>query len=213
MYLKAILLVYLSICMLSCSNRKAEKKLIAQTWNNYTAAVTNSNGSEAVKYVDSNTIAYYSYILEISKTADSNTVALLRPDQKIFVLMNRQVFTKEVINTFDGKKLFAYSVMTGIVGVVSGKGYALRNILVDHSKATAELINTELEEVIMSVPFNKEHNDWKINFSSIYSEFSHKIWKHMVEKNGGSEQDLLYQRLKDISDKPIDTYRIWHPMV
>lgn len=62
-----------------------EEKLVQKSFDNYKTAILNDKGNEAVKYVDSRTIAYYEQMLELVKTADSSKIETLSILDKLIV--------------------------------------------------------------------------------------------------------------------------------
>ena len=113
---------------------------IVNSFNSYKEAILNNNGEEAIKYIDSRTIKYYSDILETTKKADSAAVVGLGVLDKLMVLSIRHRTSKADILSFDGKALLLYAIKEGMVGKNSVASNTIGETTVNEEFAKAEFI-------------------------------------------------------------------------
>ena len=99
-----ILLLSLSFTWTASAQKKEQQKVRA-AFESYQKAILNGRGEEAIKFVDSRTLSYYSDILISIKGDDSTAIEALGILDKLMVLTIRHRATKEDILSFDGKGL------------------------------------------------------------------------------------------------------------
>ena len=93
----------------------SEENLVKNSFDKYKTAILKDKGEEAVQFVDSRTIKYYSDILELVKSADSSKVETLTILDKLMVFSIRHRTSKQNILSFNGKSLLVYAIKSGMV--------------------------------------------------------------------------------------------------
>lgn len=189
--------------------QKKEEKLVRQSFDNYKSAILNDKGEEAVKYVDSRTIKYYSDILDLVKTADSTKVETLSILDKLMVFSIRHRTSKEEILSFDGKSLLVYAIKNGMVGKNSVANNSIGDVTIDNSFAKGQFIANG-QKIPFDFHFYKEENQWKIDITSLFT-ISTAVFKKMADDSGQNENEYLFSLLEMITrNKP--NSEIWKPI-
>lgn len=202
------LLFVLIVCNSVAQTQPIE--LIKKTFDNYKSAILNDKGEQAINYVDSRTLKYYSDILETAKTADSLAVNQLGLMDKIMVLTLRHRTPKKELLAFDGKKLFTYAIKEGMVGKNSVMNVSIGNVEVDTNFAKGQLV-TNGQQAPFYFHFNKEDGGWKIDLTSILPA-SETAFKSVIKQSGQSENDFLLNLLTMLTgNKPNNS--IWKPVI
>lgn len=191
---KISLLSLALIVFISCSAQKKEEKAVRKSFDDYKSAILNDKGEEAVNYVDSRTISYYSEILNTTINADSLTVNSLVLMDKLMVLIIRHKTTKEDILSFDGRGLLIYAIDEGMVGKNSVANSIIGEVKIDGDFAKGQLIANEQKTPIY-YHFYKEKGEWKIDLTSIFS-IGTMAFKKMVDESGQEENEYLYMLLE-----------------
>ena len=193
------ILVLLLVLTTSCNGQKNEEKLVREAFDNYKSAILNDKGNEAVEYVDSRTIRYYSDILELVKNADSTQVSSLSLLDKLMVFSIRHSTSKEEILSFDGKKLLVYAINSGMVGKNSVSNNLVGDVTIDNKFAKGQLIANG-QKAPFYFHFYKEDGQWKIDLTSIFS-VSTMAFKKMVDDSGQNENEYLFSLLEMLTGK------------
>jgi hypothetical protein len=193
------ILVLLLFLTTSCNGRKKEEKLVREAFDNYKSAILNDKGEEAVKFVDSRTIKYYSDILELVKNADSTQVTSLSLLDKLTVFSIRHRTPKEDILSFDGKGLLVYAIKSGMVGKNSVANNSIGEITIDNNFAKGQFIANG-QKAPFYFHFYKEEGQWKIDLTSIFS-VSTMAFKKMVDDSGQNENEYLFSLLEMLTGK------------
>jgi hypothetical protein len=179
--------------------QKSEEKLVKKSFDNYKTAILNDKGDEAVKYVDSRTIKYYSDILQLVKTADSTKIETLSILDKLMVFSIRDRTSKEDILSFDGKSLFVYAIKSGMVGKNSVANNSIGDVMIDNDFAKGQLIANG-QKAPFDFHFYKEDGQWKIDLTSLFP-VSTMAFKKMAEESGQNENVYLFSLLEMITGK------------
>ena len=190
--------------------QKKDAKLIVTAFENYKNAILNDNAEDAIKYVDSRTIAYYGKALELVKTADSAKVNSLNILDKFIVLAIRHRTEKEKILSFDARGLFMYAVKSGMVGKNTVTDQSLGEIEVDGNFAKAKLVMNG-EAAPFYFHFYKEEGQWKMDLTSLFP-VSIEAFDHLVKGSGKSENQFIFSLLEMLTgEKPGPD--IWQPLI
>jgi len=189
--------------------QKNEEKPVKMSFNCYKIAILNDKGEEAVKYVDSRTIKYYSDILELVKTADSTKIEILSILDKLMVFSIRHRTSKNDILSFDGKSLLVYAIKSGMVGKNSVANNSIGNIIMEKDFAKGQFI-TNRQKSPFYFHFYKEEGQWKIDLTSLFS-VSTIAFKKMADESKKNQNDYLFSLLEMITGKKPGA-EIWQPI-
>jgi len=189
--------------------QSSEEELVRKSFENYKKAILNDNGDEAVKYVDSRTIKYYSEILELVKTADSTKVETLSILDKVMVFSVRHRTSREDILSFDGKSLLVYAIKSGMVGKNSVSNNSIGDVTINNDFSKGQFIANG-QKAPFYLHFYKEDEQWKIDLTSLFT-VSEMALKKMIEETGQNENEFIFSLLKMITGKKTD-HEIWKPM-
>lgn len=204
-----IALTLLLTWSVSTFGQKSEEKLVRKSFDNYKSSILNDKGEEAVKYVDSRTIKYYSDILELVKTSDSSKVVTLSIHDKLMVFSIRHRISKEDVLSFDGKTLLVFAIKSGMVGKNSVANNAIGDITIDSSFAKGQFIANG-NKAPFYFHFYKEEQLWKIDLTSLFP-ISTIAFKKMADDSGQNENEFLFSLLEMITgNKP--NSQIWQPI-
>jgi len=204
-----IALTLLLTWTVSTYGQKSEEKLVRKSFDNYKSSILNDKGEEAVKYVDSRTIKYYSDILELVKTADSSKVGKLSILDKLMVFSIRHRTSKEDVLSFDGKTLFVFAIKSGMVGKNSVANSSIGDVTIDSLFAKGQFIANG-NKAPLYFHFYKEEQLWKIDLTSLFP-ISTTAFKKMADDSGQNENEYLFSLLEMITgNKP--NSQIWQPI-
>ena len=183
--------------------------LVKGAFNNYKQSILDDKGEEAIKFVDSRTIKYYSEIIETIKTADSAKVAGLSMIDKITVFSIRHRATKEEIKAMDGPGLFKYAIKNGMVGKNSVSTNTIGDVVVEGNFAKGELIANG-NPTSLFFHFYNESGEWKLDLTSLFP-ISNTALTQMVKESGENENDFVFMILESLTGtKP--GAEIWKPV-
>ena len=193
----------------SLYGQKSEEKLVRKTFENYRENILNDKGEEAVNYVDSRTIKYYGYILELVKEADSAKVATLSILDRLMVFSIRHRASREDILSFDGKSLLIYAITSGMVGKNSVANNSIGEVNLEGNFAKGQFL-TSGQKTPLFFHFYKEDNQWKIDLTSIFP-ITNVSFQKIANDSGLGENDYLFYLLEIISGKKPGR-EIWQPV-
>lgn len=188
--------------------QKSEERLVKKSFDSYKTAILNDKGDEAVMYVDSRTIKYYSEILELVKTADSSKMETLSILDKLMVFSIRHRTSNEDIQSFDGKSLLVYAIKSGMVGKNSVANNSIGDVTIDSDFAKGQFIANG-QKAPFYFHFYKEEGLWKIDLTSLFP-VSTMAFKKMADDSGQSQNDYLFSLLEMITGKKPGA-EIWKP--
>ncbi|MEO1054966.1 MAG: hypothetical protein AAFX87_30310 [Bacteroidota bacterium] len=173
--------------------QKKEEQLVRKSFENYKSAILNDKGEEAVKYVDSRTLRYYSDILIKTKGADSIALNNLGLMDKLMVFSIRHRATKSEILSFDGEGLLIYAIQKGMVGKNSVANNAVGDVEIDGTFAKGQLIANG-QKAPFYFHFYKEDEVWKIDLTSIFP-IGTAAFRRVQEESGLNENEYLFSLL------------------
>lgn len=209
---KASLLLSASLVVmtnLSLSAQKKEKELIYQTFANYKTALHRHQGEEAVKYVDSRTIAYHDSIIHLAKTADSLRVDSLKVIDKLLVLSIRHRIPREEILAMDGTTFFIYGVQHNMISNYNIVNNSLGKIKIDDHFATADLLLDE-NKTPKDFHFHKEDDHWKIDLTSLHAS-TNSEFEVLIAERKQTENDYLFNLIEIVTRKRPGK-EVWKPI-
>jgi len=186
----------------------AEKK-VRDCFAGYKSAILNDKGEEAVEFVDSRTIKYYSNILEKTKNADSTEIEDLNVMNKLMVFTVRHRTSKEDVLSFDGKRLLVYAIKEGMVGKSSVANIEIGELSIDEQFAKGQLIANGTPAPAY-FHFYEEDGAWKIDLTSIFPTAT-QAFQQMLDESGEDENEYLFMLLEMVTgEKPNEN--IWKPI-
>lgn len=206
-HLLCFLSFILSLNMVGQKSKDEAK--IRECFAQYTKYVYERNGTEAIKYVDKQTIAYYDKMIEYVVSADSVTVQNLNLIDKLTLLTFRLSIPPQLLLKMNGRRLFIYAIDNALN---NGQGYMVKTLDIVDIKRKSAIGNGEYVYGSLSLefPFYKKRSKWKINPIS-YLEAGIKSAKKLLEDEGSSETDTFLFLFKEVSGKePINS--MWHPI-
>lgn len=189
--------------------QKSEEKLVKKSFDKYKSAILNDKGEEAVKFVDSRTIKYYSDILELVKNADSAKVETISILDKLIVFSIRHRTAKEDVLNFDGESLLVYAINSGMVGKNSVANNSIGEVKIEGNYAKGQFISNG-QKAPFYFDFYKEDKQWKIDLTSLFP-ISTKAFKKMADDSGQNQNDYLFSLLEMITGNKPDI-EIWKPI-
>ncbi len=193
----------------ACSSEPSEAPLVLDSFNNYKASILTDKGEEAIKFVDSRTLKYYTNILDKVKTADSTAVAGLPILDKLMVLTIRHKTPKEEILAFDGKGLLLYAIEKGMISKNSVSETTIENITVDGNFAKGQFVSKGKKAPIF-FHFYKEDGNWKVDLTSILNSSAAAFTKMM--KDSGQEENAFFMSLMEMMSGQKPRSDIWQPV-
>lgn len=189
-HMKYGLFLFFSFAIISISiAQEAEQAKVREAFENYKNSILTDKGNEAVNWVDSNTLNYYSEMLEVTKHADSLEVNNLGILDKMMVFTIRARTSRQDILSFDAKKLLEYSINEGMVGKSSVQNLDIDTPKISENKASAQVI-TNGQTIPISFGFQKENGTWKIDLTSIFPT-SEEALKNVQESSGKGENEFI----------------------
>jgi predicted unusual protein kinase regulating ubiquinone biosynthesis (AarF/ABC1/UbiB family) len=204
-------LLLLLATITACHEGKPEKELIRDACNKYINAVSGNLGTESVKYIDSNTVNYYAQMIPLILKADSSTVARLRMDQRMLVLVIRQTMPVEKIKKLNGASLFEYLVQIGMCESGKGLDKYYFDIHVDKKNhGYIQLVDSNNVRGVV-LQFNKEYDQWKIDIPAITALITNSMWRNLVEESGKTEKEFVEQVVELSTNMPLAD-STWHAL-
>lgn len=210
---KTIKVIGVFILLLSghwANGQKNEEDLVKKSFQSYKQAILNDKGEEAVKYVDSRTIKYYSEILDLVKTADSTKVETLSILDRLMIFVIRFRTSKEDILSFDGNSLLIYAIKSGMVGKNSVAANSIGEVSIEKDFAKGQLL-VNGQKAPFFFHFYKENEQWKVDLTSIFP-ISTKALKKMAEDSEQDENEYLFSLLEMITGNQPGK-EVWEPII
>ena len=203
-----IIIIFLMAGFFGTSAQSTEQNSVKQTFTSYKKAILDGHGSEAVKWVDKNTLSYYEKMLAVTLNGDSAEVTALPLMDKLTVLSLRHRIPKNDIKNFDGKQLFVYSIDKGMVGKNSVMNVDIGEVKVEGNSADGQLVSNGQGSPLY-FGFSKEEGQWKLDLTSLFGPTTEGL-KKMLSDQGMTENQFIFQALEMMSGKPV-TNEIWSP--
>jgi len=207
--MRIAIIIFLSLASVSCENI-SEEEIIKESFNNYKNAIINDNGKEAVKYVDSRTIKYYSRLLELTKTADSIQLEKSTIIEKFFVLGVRHTTPKDSIYKFTGETLFSYAIEKGFTGKDGAIQLYINQIDLDNNFAIVELKSKNAtSDPGINIHYYKENGVWKADWTSFFIMVN-VAFKKLIKSSGQEENVFIMNVLNEVYGK--QNIDLWKPV-
>jgi hypothetical protein len=184
-------------------------QMIKNTFSNYKKSILASDGSEAVKWVDTKTVVYYGKMLQASLHADSAQVQNLGLMDKLIVLIVRHKVPKNEIEKMNGNEFFVYAINQGMVGKNSVMNIEIGEVKVNNNFANGQIMSGGQKSPLF-FQFNKEEGQWKIDITSLFPASTAGL-KKVISDNGMTENDFIFKTLEMLTGSAVGN-EIWQPM-
>jgi hypothetical protein len=188
---------------------QTDHKEIESAFMNYRNAILNNSGHEAVKYIDTRTVTYYSQLLGKIRTADSLELEAGSILEKYMVLMLRHRTGKSQLLAFDGKKLLEFTIDEGMVGKTSIQNATPGKVQVEGNEGmlfSANSVNNR--QPLMGA--RKEDGQWKLDLTSLF-RITTQAFEQMARQSGKSENDFVLGLIQQISGRA-PSADVWRPL-
>ncbi|RYD54923.1 MAG: hypothetical protein EOP56_17695 [Sphingobacteriales bacterium] len=207
---RLVILLTLQLLLVYSAIAKQDKKQITACFEQYKTAILSEDAELALKCLDSNTIAYYSNIASLSRTATRDGIDTLPIMSKLLVIVVRHRIPKPELLKMNGKELILYAVKNGMLGdKTSIDQTTITKISIDDNKATA-LFKDGKQVSDNYFRFNKETEGWKLDMTSISGVVS-KSFNRVISQSGLTENDFIFRLAEASSGRRIDD-TIWEPI-
>lgn len=206
-----VFLLVVSVCLLPNLKSYGFQKDVDEVklcYNRYISSVTARNGTEAIKYVSKNIIAYYHHILEQSLHADSITISTLRLVDKICILLIRAEIDRAELKKMNAESLFIHSVNSGLVGD-DIRSLALGTIEVQGTAATAYVIYNGMKTPY-KFQFYMEENRWVFDIGSTL-KIAQNAFNELIRESEMTEDQYIMFLIGELKGE-IPNNSIWHPL-
>lgn len=184
-------------------------KEVKECYSSYKAAIIESNGEEALKCIDKNTLGYYGKMLDISIHGDSATIQNLELMDKMMVLTIRHRIPHEEIFSQDANSLFVYAVNSGMVGKNSVAPLEIGLVEIDEDFAKGQIVSNG-QPTPLNYEFNKEEGQWKLDLTAIFAPSAAAL-KQVIDENDQTENEFIFEILGMVTGKAVEN-NIWHPL-
>lgn len=179
-------------------------------FDKYQKAIAQGQYEQASYLLDNKTAQYYEKIIDLAMNSPKSKLEGLNFKSKLIALALRQEHSKKELQALDGRQVFAFAAKNKINALDSVGLYSIAKIVMDadFKKAVARMKrSSELSETYLK--FNKEAEDWKINFATIMNEKNSEETS-VVLTGIRNENKRAIDIIKKISDKRIKR-NIWTP--
>lgn len=203
------LLIYVFPIFMACTMNNADNEGINECFNGYKAAILSKNGGEAIKFVDTRTLNYYTQMLEYAISINSTELQEKSFLDKLMILSLRHRATADELHNFTGETLFKWAVESGMIGKESVQNTSIGKIEMNGQTAKAQFINNG-QPTPFQYEFVKAEESWKIDLTSMF-DISEKALLQMAKRQDMSQQEFIYFMLKMVTGKEVDP-NIWYKL-
>ena len=176
----------------------------------YQAAIAEADYEKASYLLDQKSAAYYEKVIDKAMNSKKSSLEAINFNSKLIALALRQEFSKKELLELDGRQVFAFAAKNRINALDSVELYSIAKIVMDgdFTKAAARMSrNGKLTDSYLK--FNKEADEWKVNFAGIMNE-SNEQNTSVVLSGIKDENKRAVQIVKNISTKRLKR-NIWTP--
>jgi hypothetical protein len=206
--LSVFTVVVFLMCTIGCQSVD-EKQAVLNCFAAYKSAILESNGEEALKWVDSHTLEYYDKILHSAIHDDSLAVDQMGILDKMTVLIVRHRVPRKEVLEMNKNSFFIYAIDQGMVGKNSVMNIEIDDIEVDGRFAKGRLYSNGVKSPAF-FEFNKEGGKWKVDITSVFAP-SITGFKQAVANSGQSENDFIMTTLEYMTGE-VPGNGVWKPM-
>jgi hypothetical protein len=177
------------------SENADEEKKIRQVYENYKSTVSAAKGKETAQVISSNTIRYYSSLLDMVNNADSNKLETSDLLFKFSVLAIRHSVNWGLLRAMDGEKLFKYAIENGMIGREAVKTEIGIIKFENENHATGELLINNKPTGMLS-DFFKESGKWKVDLMAVLKANERGL-KKMTQRPNLTENQCIMKILSE----------------
>lgn len=187
-----------------------DAEALTEVFTAYQKAMLENRGEEVGKYVDKNTLDYYSYILDQALHATYDDLVDLGLLHKFMVVMLRQKASAEEIKKMDASDLLAFVTNKRFITLGNLQESTIAAIKSDGSEAEV-YIQEEGEVVPLYFVFHKEGRQWKIDLTTHFDLTENQMVAYMLD-NGLDEKRLIEILITESGGQELRP-GIWDPVV
>lgn len=213
------LLIVMSLCAFATNilassaltqpqTQEAEKEAIRNTFSQYRKALLEGDGSKALEFVDTRTIAFYDEVVQNALALPQQKLKQLDFIAKFMVLRVRHEFSKSQIEKMNGRELFKLGVEKRWVSAMASNIDRLHRIVIEWPKASASVPQ---DPDAPSFFFLKESGQWKLALWQEI-EFVNVLMKPKVESSGLTEEEFIIASINAPSSKKVDVRILSGPL-
>jgi len=204
-------ILFFSVLLLQWACRGEDPTTAVQgLFDKYQNAIAAGQYEQASYLLDTKTAQYYEKVIDLALNSPKSQLEALNFKSKLIALALRQEHSKKELKEMDGRQVFAFASKNQINPVDSIEFYSIGKIVMDadFKKAVARMKRkSEVSDTYLK--FNKEGEDWKVNFASNINDKNDKETR-VVLTGIRDENKRALAIVKKISDKRIKR-SIWTP--
>lgn len=206
--MKTIIFLASILCFTSAFAQNSTSDSVKACMEGYKSAILKGKGEEALHFLDSRTVDYYSSILEKVKTADSSEIETYGLLDKMNVLIIRCRMDSSTIASLDGRSLIVKAIQMGMIGKNSVANNSLGEIIVDSNFALAQMVVRGKPQP-MYMHFYREERQWKIDLTSMFPVGEGAL-REYISSQKQTDNEFMINMLTMLTGKQPDS-SIWHP--
>lgn len=183
---------------------------VQATFDKYQKTIAEGQFEQASYLLDTKTAQYYEKLIDLALNSPKSELEALNFKSKLIALALRQEHSKKELRELDGRQVFAFAAKNHINPLDSIEFYTIGKIVMDadFKKAVARMKRkSEISDTYLK--FNKESEEWKVNFASNINEQNDKETSVVLTGIRGENKRAL-AIIKKFSDKRIKR-SIWTP--
>lgn len=209
---KPIATYLLVFVLLSCNRSHTDKETtdILNIFTSYKEAIRQGNGIKALACVDSNTINYFSRMLNEALDASAEDLEEKPFVDKFLIVSLRHHSGKRELSSFDGKTALVWAVDSGMIGVETVRQMSIGKISINGNLAKGQYVHKGIPLPLYYL-FIKEGSNWKLDLTSMFN-ISGKLALQIAKNQNLSEKELIFFILEMLSGNKVNP-NTWHNIV
>jgi hypothetical protein len=179
---------------------------VRKSFDAYKEAILNDKGSEAVKWVDKQTLNWYEESRQLALTAGREKLESLSMFNRMQAVLIRHRVPRAELEKMDGRKLFTYAVDNGWVGKSSVSGLEIGEVSITGGFAAGVIVR-EGKATPLKFQFSMEEGHWKVKLMPLM-KMAEPGLKAQSKRAGMTENEFIIQMTEAVSGRKVpDT--IW----
>jgi hypothetical protein len=202
-------LLFIMPCLYLHSQDNSTLSKLEATYKGYMVACDKGKGKKAFGYLDHNSKVYFELMLNDLWYADSMTLEKLPMDERLLILIIRQINAHEKLESFNPQS-FAVYVLGEVAppGLYTREGYTLGELREEENMAYARLM-VNGNPVDPEFIFTKENGHWKMSLIPFLQDATSHITARLKKSNTAEKEFNLFM-IESFSNEPISP-DIWKP--